>query len=621
MQSTKDAKLPHLDWWTDILILSIFLFIFYFLWLDNYPVFIPDEARYSEIAREMVVEHDYITPKLNGSVFLDKPILHYWLQAFAINWYGIKEWALRFFPAFFAIMNCLILYICARKLYDRHTAILSTLILATSPLFFGAAHFANLDLEVSFFISCSLLCFLTAFHLLDKASTLYLLAGYVFIALGFLTKGMIGLFFPLLIILIWLWLLEKKITYKQMKINFGIGIFVIIVLPWYILVQNVNPDFLRYFFITQQVTRFLSSGEFNNKNPWWFYFPVLIIGFFPWSLFLMRLLSKKILNFTVNIKNTLNNKEIFVLKRYAFIFRTNIKKCPIAFFLLLWMSVLIIFFSIPQSKTVGYILPIFPALALLIGHWLSLHWEHKKTNFVFTNALTYTISCGLLILILISLINSEKIDFSPRLIPYLKEIIIIFIASGLLSLILSRQKKILLLFSVCILTNVSSLFLLVCAAGYVNSDTTKPLVMYLKTVMHPEDEVINYFRYFYDVPLYLQKPVIVVANWNNVQAIRRDSWMRELWYGMQYPHSNKFLIDHATFWEHWYSERRIFVFMHVNDFVEFQPKVNTYFHLGRINDIVLISNKPTIEYGLYLQTQHLMTSNQHQTIRTTLNIF
>src|SRR5580692_7343889 len=133
----------------DMLFLTVMLGIFYALWMGSYPLFTPDEGRYSEVAREMVVTGDYITPRLNGVAFLDKPVLYYWLQASAIHLFGLTESALRFWPALLGILSCLIVYLAGRQFFNRRTAIFAAIILATSPLYYAASHYANLDIEVA----------------------------------------------------------------------------------------------------------------------------------------------------------------------------------------------------------------------------------------------------------------------------------------------------------------------------------------------------------------------------------------------------------------------------------------------------------------------------------------
>src|SRR5579862_9516747 len=135
----------------DLLCLTALIGFFYYFYLGTYPLFTPDEGRYAEVAREMVATGDYITPRVNGVAFLDKPILYYWLQAAAIHLFGLKEWALRFFPALLGLLSCLVTYSCGCVLFNRRTGLLASLILATSPLYFSGAHYANLDLEMAVF--------------------------------------------------------------------------------------------------------------------------------------------------------------------------------------------------------------------------------------------------------------------------------------------------------------------------------------------------------------------------------------------------------------------------------------------------------------------------------------
>ncbi|HSW70828.1 MAG TPA: glycosyltransferase family 39 protein, partial [Gammaproteobacteria bacterium] len=274
-------------WLWDLAFIAGFLAIFYFLGLNSYPLFTPDEGRYSEVAREMIVTGDFITPRLNGVVFLDKPILYYWLQASAIKIFGLKEGALRFWPALFGIWGCLCLYIAGRILFNRRTALLSTLLLSTSVLYFGAAHYANLDLEVAVLVSTTLLFFLLGLKSPQpQASRLWIYGAYFFSGLAILTKGLIGLAFPIIIIGSWTLLLGKWENIKKLRPFTGLGLVLTIVLPWYLLAQKANPAFFHFFFVVQQISRFLSTQDFNNQVAWWFYFPIVLAGFLPWTLFI-----------------------------------------------------------------------------------------------------------------------------------------------------------------------------------------------------------------------------------------------------------------------------------------------------------------------------------------------
>lgn len=556
------------NWTTDLVLLGMIFLIFYTVALGSYPLFTPDEGRYSEVAREMVASGDFITPRVNGVAFLDKPVLYYWLQALAISLFGIQEWALRLFPALFGVLGCLITYFCGRHLFDRRTGILSAFILASSPLYFVSAHYANLDLEVAILISCSLLFFITGIQKSDKSLHCFLILAYCFSGLAFLTKGLIGIVFPAMIIGIWIILLSQWKCLLRMHLIKGLIIFAIIVLPWYYLVQQANPAFLHYFFITQQVTRFLSAAEFNNPIPFWFYLPVILIGFFPWTSFLLQAITGSIRKITQ--------------ARHSH---------QIELFLLIWIVVVFLFFSIPRSKIITYILPLFPALALLVGNYLSRIF-HAKENNLFSGMLILTIFSLIIAGALFSLAHYQLFNLAATLTPYIYIAASIFIVSAFLSLLLIKQNNVLPVF-IC-MTTCSVLFLLtlIMSAAHLNQNSAKPLVSKLKTIIQPQDEVVNYYKFYQDVPIYLEKRITLVAEWNSPTIANKDNWIRELWYGMPFQNTADWLITENIFWQRWNSHKRIFVFLGENYMDQFTKHTSHYYFIAKNNGILLLSNKP-----------------------------
>lgn len=569
-------KAKQRDWIADMLGLTALFIVFYLCFLGTYPLFTPDEGRYSEVAREMVATGDYITPRVDGVVFLDKPILYYWLQAIAIKLFGVKEWSLRLFPALFGIFGCLMVYFAGRQLFDRRTGLLAATMLATSPLYFCGAHYANLDLEVAVLMSGALLGFVTFVHegIYEQKGWLLIFAAYLFAGLAFLTKGMIGIVIPGMVIGAWMLLQNRFDLLKKIHLIAGIIIFAAIVTPWYVLVQKANPDFLHYFFITQQVTRFLSAAEFNNPTPVWFYIPIVFIGFFPWTIFLIQSLNAHIQNIW---------------------WERN--KYSVQLFLLLWVVIVFVFFSIPRSKTMGYIFPIFPPLALLVANYLSSIWE-KPNHKAIQQAIVYFVTtCFLLSVFLLMSQHYHWLNFTPAFKPYMFSIAIIFIVSTLLALFFSKKETIALLFTICILCSVLFLLILTKGAVHLNQNSAKPLVTDLKTILKPEDEVVAYYKYYHDVPLYLGQLVTIVTNWQSPDIAQRDNWTREMWFGMQFQKDSAQLIDDAQFWQRWESRKRLFVFLNLNYMSQFKARAKSYYLLGKHNDILLLSNKPTKTYS------------------------
>lgn len=579
MISTPNNKTAG-TWLTDLVFLSIVLGILYFLWLGSYPIFTPDEGRYSEVAREMARTGDYITPRLNGVGFFDKPILYYWLQASAINLFGLKEWALRIWPALLGVFCCLAVYMSGRILYSRRAGVISAIILATNIMYFGASHYANMDIEVAVFISTSLLCFIVAMQLSSEpARTLVLLLSYAFSALAILTKGLIGIAFPMMIIGSWILALNRWHVLTKMRIISGTIVLLLIAAPWYLLVQKANPHFLEFFFITQQFSRFLTKGSYNNVSALWFYIPIIVIGFLPWSLFLIQAVS-------YHIKLIWQNRQ----------------KHAVELFILLWFALIFVFFSIPKSKTIGYIAPVFPALALMIGHYFDHHWNRLKSRGLYFGVIGLLILCGITGVAFLNMApNIFPVDY--RLIPYsITAGVILSITAITLYYILKTNQFSKIFYCT---TIAASFFLLtfISSAHIINHKTIKPLADIIATELKPDDEVVTYYRYYQDLPIYLEKRITIAANWHAEDIPQYDNWQRELWFNMPYQDTSSWLIEEDEFWRRWQSNKRIFVLMHNEFYNSFVQNLRRYTHqhdlpypvaaieLGKHDHVILMSNK------------------------------
>lgn len=551
-----------------MLSLSALFMGFYLLWLGSYPLFTPDEARYSEVAREMLATGNLITPKVNGIPFLDKPVLYYWLQAAAIALFGVKEWALRLVPTLCGLLGCLMTYACGRKLFDRKTGVIAATILATSPLYFGAAHYANLDLEVATWISCSLLCIITGIQSDGSTQRSFMLAAYLFAAFAALTKGLIGIVFPVMITGTWIALSWRWGVLKKAYLGIGTIILVMLTVPWYLSVQHANPDFLHYFFVTQQYSRFLSAGEFNNKTTFWFYFPVIILGFFPWSLFAP-----------------------LAITRFIKIWWRNGSQHGTELFLLLWLTIIFVFFSVPHSKLVGYILPIFPALALITGRYLALAWETASNRYAYITSMAlilFFIIAGIIFATAPHYNDSNLIQNSKPLLGILATATIV---GATLLLLCLRYVNIRRLFIFCVILNVGMLLVVVKNAHLINTDSTRNLVAVLKAKANPQDVIVDYFKFHQDIPIYLGKTIQLVADWDAPDIDQRDNWVREMWLGRSAPGASDILIPESRFWKIWHSDRRVFVFVNDNYLEQFKRGTDKYQIVAKENNVYLISNR------------------------------
>jgi len=339
--------------WLSRLALSPFVLPFLLLattaWfvLGNWfwPLLNPDEGRYVGVALEMLHAHEWGTPLLNGMPYFHKPPLFYWLTAACLAIFGENEFAARLTPALAGLLMVGGLFAFLRRFVLPSRALVAGIILAATPLTFGAAHYANLDLLVAAMISTTILCGATAVLLQQQgeSATRWILAMYLFAGLGFLAKGLIGFVLPGGVLLAWL-LAERRYSAIPMLLRIsGILLFLVVVLPWLLLMQSRYPGFFHYYLVYQQFERF-SQGGFNNTMPVWFYVAVLLATMLPWCGRGLSAIFTR--NYWVQERDTSVRRLMWI-----------------------WLLLILVFFSIPQSKLVGYILPVLPPLAFIFAEF------------------------------------------------------------------------------------------------------------------------------------------------------------------------------------------------------------------------------------------------------------
>jgi len=327
--------------WKDMVFLAVILGSLFFTLLGNRPLFVPDEGRYAEIAREMATSNDFITPHLNGVIYFEKPALFYWLGAIAFKVGGVNLWSIRCINALLGLLGCIGTYATARTLYGRRTGLLAAFILGTSLLYFVMTRMISLDLPVTVFIALSLYAFILGMQQpVGGKRRLFFYWATLSAALAVLTKGLIGIVFPLLTISAWLSLTQQWRIIRTFYLPSCLFLFLLITLPWHTLLQLRHPEFFHFYFVEQHVLRYTYPAIGHNE-PWWFFTPYLIGGFFPWIIFLPKA-----------IRQTIQNKSTH-------------HQMHASLFFLLWAAIIFIFFSFSKSKLIPYILPLFPPLAIL----------------------------------------------------------------------------------------------------------------------------------------------------------------------------------------------------------------------------------------------------------------
>lgn len=330
--------------------------IFALLWFGtlNYRHLIPsDEGRYAEIAREMLVTGDWITPRYNGYLYFEKPPLQIWMTAIAFKLFGVGEWQARLWTALTGFGTILLVGFTGARIYSPRAGWLAALVLASSPMWVISGHMNSLDMGLSAFLVAALCSLLLAQTSLRASTTRYWMwVCWSMMALAMLSKGLIGVAIPAMVFVVfsltsWDWRI-----WKRLHLFSGLALFLAISAPWFILVAQRNPTFLQFFFIHEHFQRFTETTH-SRTGPIYYFLPLLLLGFLPWL--------------------TQTPHAIFLAWRER---RLQFAK---GWLLVCWFIVIFGFFSISQSKLPGYIIPVFPALALLVGHQLDRHLAKGNT--------------------------------------------------------------------------------------------------------------------------------------------------------------------------------------------------------------------------------------------------
>ena len=331
-------------------VLLALLAAFALLWFCNlgYRHLIkPDEGRYAEIPREMLASGDWVTPRLNGYKYFEKPPLQYWATAASFAAFGMNEWTARLWTGLTGFLGVLLVFWAGNRLFAPPAGLLGAAVAGSSFLYAVVGHFLTLDMALTFFMSASVFLFAVARREPEETRRRrWMLLAWAAAALAVLTKGLVGIVLPAGAVAAYVLLHRDWKLLSRLELARGGLLFLAIAAPWFVMVSLANPEFPRFFFIHEHFERFLTK-EHGRYQPAWFFLPILLVGIVPWIVSLLPALRSAWARAA---------PEGFQTRR----------------FLLLWCAVVFVFFSASDSKLISYILPLFPALSLLIG-------EHLRT--------------------------------------------------------------------------------------------------------------------------------------------------------------------------------------------------------------------------------------------------
>jgi 4-amino-4-deoxy-L-arabinose transferase-like glycosyltransferase len=317
-----------------------------------------DEGRYAEMAREMITSHDWITTRLNAIKYFEKPPLQTWMNAITFELFGLGEWQARLWTGLCGFFGVLLTAYTGRRLFNSRAGFYAGLVLASSLLWGGMGHVNTLDMGLAGMMTISLCGLLIAQR--NQASPEeqrnWMLVCWAGMALAVLSKGLIGIVLPGAILVLYTLFAGDWRIWKRLHLVKGLILFFAISAPWFIVVSIRNPEFAHFFFIHEHFQRFLTKVH-HRTGAWYYFVPILIAGMIPWLGVLLQSLWEGLRDrHESSLAGSLEG-----ISGRGF----QPKKM-----LLIWAAFIFFFFSISDSKLPSYILPIFPALALLIAAYL-----------------------------------------------------------------------------------------------------------------------------------------------------------------------------------------------------------------------------------------------------------
>ncbi|MES2534352.1 MAG: glycosyltransferase family 39 protein [Pseudomonadota bacterium] len=325
-----------------------------------------DEARYAEMAREMVTTNDWITPRLNGIKYFEKPPLQNWMNALTFKFFGLGEWQARLWTGLCGLLGVALVAHAGRKVFNARVGFTAALVLGSSFFWAAMGHLNSLDMGLAAMMTLALCALLLAQrHDVDvQERRNWMLACWAGMALAVMSKGLIGVVLPGAVLVLYTLVARDWALWKRLHAGLGMLVFFAITTPWFVLVSMQNPEFAHFFFIHEHFQRFTSKIH-HRVGPWHYFFPILVLGIFPW----LGILGQSLWG---GRRDEPRAAQGFQPKKL----------------LLVWSVFIFVFFSMSGSKLPSYILPIFPALALLIA----CHLEKASHN-------ALRLSAGLLALV------------------------------------------------------------------------------------------------------------------------------------------------------------------------------------------------------------------------------
>ena len=459
--------------------------------ISGYPLLDPDEGRNAEIAREIAVTNDYVVPRLNGLPYADKPILYFAAGAAIMEVLGPTELAARLPSLLFTLATLTLVGWFGQRLLGPSGGLIAVVATGATPLTLAFARTVIFDSTLTFFVTLSIVGFYLAAEE-PRASrrgadpgraAWWITMAWAGLALGVLTKGPIALGLPLMIMVPYLaWRRRLDALWDAVAVL----LFVAILLPWLLAMSRAVPEFLRYAIVTETALRF-ATDELRRTAPVWYFIPIVIAGSLPWSLAV----------FAAWKRGTPSRDAAGKLDRRLVL-------------LLLWIVVPLVFFTLSQSKRPHYVLPLMPAIGLL----LALFWSGEETRAPGTRVSGIGLGvCGAVLLAAPWIVGAllDVDDAVARAIPGTAVALgSVCIISGLVTFFAGTRRDIAVLALCLPVASIPVVSLrLMDAIG--RDRSTRDLAAAVQPILTPESGIVAIESYPLSLPFYLRRTMLVAT--------------------------------------------------------------------------------------------------------------
>jgi 4-amino-4-deoxy-L-arabinose transferase-like glycosyltransferase len=499
----------------------------------------PDEGRNAEVAREMLETGDWVTPRINGARYLDKPPAFFWILAVSYRLFGVNEFAARLPSVLAALSGIALVFWFARRHFGPAAGWLAGAVLALSPLYMVFGRIVIFDMALCVCMTGSVLA---AFEAMEGEGRLARVAGAAFFAaagVGTIVKGPVALAVPFLVALAWALLTRRPRRLGRLGWMSGLLIYAAIVAPWLWLASARNPGYLEYATIGENLDR-MTSNRFQTSRPFWFYLKIILPGLFPWIVFCLAAAARRVRGLRQRLAAALNEAGAEGRGSRAAVY------CAV------WLAVLLLFFSAISSKRPSYMLPCAVPVALLSGAlWASALAGRRQEarDDMAAGAVWVAVICGLAAVAVAAAgpggqvrgISGGQYDrlLSRGLLFGLSACGLL--ASAALLMTAWRGRRPLLAFVSSALVIAVMVPLARAGIGYIESDrSSRPVSTFLAGRLRPGDRLICFDQYRPGLNFYLRRPIDLVIDISGPGVLFSSNYIKQ--------HLQEYLRDPTFRW-------------------------------------------------------------------------